>query len=286
MCFGSTRDEDGKVPITTGDRISCLPTARFNRPGVSTPVSFAPAATAQNSPLHNPDIPQESVMSELTVEHLSKQFATPSGTVKILENVSFRLAAGENAAVIGPSGSGKSTLLSILGALEPPSAGRVVLAGEEPFRLKARELARFRNKRVGFVFQEHYLLPQCTVLENVLLPTLAAGGPTEDTFARAVMLLERVGLSHRQDHRPAELSGGESQRAALARALIHRPTLILADEPTGNLDREAAERVADLLLELQALESAILVVVTHSKRLADRMQRCWELAGGHLSVSV
>ena len=180
----------------------------------------------------------------------------------------------------GPSGSGKSTLLNVLGALEPPSAGRVTLFGTDPFTLPERELARFRNREVGFVFQDHCLLPQCSVLENVLVPALVA--PRGDHEARARMLLGRVGLGERLDHRPAELSGGEKQRAALARALVLSPRLVLCDEPTGNLDAASAAAVADLLLELHGAEGGILVVVTHSPDLAARFAARRRMADGRL----
>ncbi|MCA9239055.1 MAG: ABC transporter ATP-binding protein, partial [Planctomycetales bacterium] len=174
-------------------------------------------------------------MASLVVEHLTKSYPTPSGELAVLREASFELAGGESLAIVGPSGSGKSTLLAILGALEPPSSGRVLLAGQDPFALDQQSLPAFRGQHIGFVFQEHYLLPQCTVLENVLTPHLAVGaaGPEEQRAARA--LLDRVGLADRLTHRPAELSGGERQRVAIARALVRRPTLVLADEPTGNL---------------------------------------------------
>ena len=207
----------------------------------------------------------------LVVENLSKEYRTPRGALPILSDVSLELSRGDAVAVMGPSGSGKSTLLYILGALEPPTSGGVTLDGQNPFALGERELAAFRNKEVGFIFQDHCLLPQCSVLENVLTPTLVArrdGG--DDYGARAQALLEQVGLAERLHHRPAELSGGEKQRAALARALMMRPTLLLCDEPTGNLDRKAAERVASLLLELHRAQQTVLVVVTHSAELAER----------------
>lgn len=181
---------------------------------------------------------------------------------------------------MGPSGSGKSTLLNILGALEPPSAGTVTLFGRNPFALGERDLATYRNREVGFVFQDHCLLPQCSLLENVLVPTLVA--PPGDHEARARTLLDRVGLGERLDHRPAELSGGEKQRAALARALVLRPRLLLCDEPTGNLDAAAAAAVADLLVELHRAESTILVVVTHSPELAARFDQRRRVAQGRL----
>lgn len=177
---------------------------------------------------------------------------------------------------MGPSGSGKSTLLYILGALEPPTAGTVTLDGRNPFQLPEKELAAFRNKQIGFVFQDHCLLPQCSVLENVLTPTLVAP-PTDGTLERARGLLDQVGLSDRIEHRPAELSGGEKQRVALARALIRQPTLLLCDEPTGNLDRMSAAAVASLLWELQARQRTILIVVTHNAELAARFPSRFEL---------
>jgi lipoprotein-releasing system ATP-binding protein len=169
---------------------------------------------------------------------------------------------------MGPSGSGKSTLLNILGALEPPTSGTVTLFGRNPFALSEKDVAAFRNKEVGFVFQDHCLLPQCSALENVLVPTLVA--PKADHEARARQLLTRVGLGERLDHRPAELSGGEKQRVALARAMVLEPRLLLCDEPTGNLDADSAQTVADLLFELHGQEQTILVLATHSSELAAR----------------
>jgi lipoprotein-releasing system ATP-binding protein len=177
---------------------------------------------------------------------------------------------------MGPSGSGKSTLLHILGALDTPTSGSVTLDGASPFELDQKALARFRNQKVGFVFQDHCLLPQCSVLENVLIPTLV-GESANNRTEYAVRLLDQVGLSERIDHRPAELSGGEKQRVALARALINEPLLLLCDEPTGNLDRKAAEVVAGLLLELHARQNTILVVVTHSVELASKLPVSYEL---------
>ncbi|HEU4594418.1 MAG TPA: ABC transporter ATP-binding protein, partial [Pyrinomonadaceae bacterium] len=206
----------------------------------------------------------------LEVSHLSKEYPTPTGALPILSDVSFKLARGEAVAVMGPSGSGKSTLLYILGALEPPTTGEVTLDGQNPFALRAGELAAFRNSRVGFVFQDHCLLPQCSVIENVLTPTLVAQGDGGGAEERARELLKQVGLADRLTHRPAELSGGEKQRVALARALVMRPLLLLCDEPTGNLDRDSADVVASLLLELHGRQETILVVVTHSPELAAR----------------
>lgn len=219
----------------------------------------------------------------LSVQHLSKQYPAPSEPLVVVNDVSFDLGEGETLAVTGPSGSGKSTLLYILGALEEPTSGEVFVSGENPFRLDAESVARFRNRRVGFIFQDHHLLPQLTALENVLVPAIADGKPVSpDTDERARALLDRVGLSARLDHRPAELSGGERQRTAIARALLHRPTLLLADEPTGNLDRRNADAVSSLLLELQSEEQSILVLVTHSDELAARFERRVELVDGRL----
>jgi lipoprotein-releasing system ATP-binding protein len=196
--------------------------------------------------------------------------------------VSFTLRRGQNLAILGPSGSGKSTLLSILGTLEPPTSGAVRLAGEDPFALDETALAKFRSRRIGFVFQDHHLLPQCTVLENVLTPFLADGAATPTDTEQATELLRRVGLAERLTHRPAELSGGERQRVAIARSLVRGPTLLLADEPTGNLDRTTAQVISDLLLELQAERQAILIVVTHSAALASALEKRMELDTGRL----
>ena len=205
----------------------------------------------------------------LTVSSVTKDYPTPTGPLRILENVSFSMAPGEAAAIMGPSGSGKSTLLYILGALDRPTGGSVTLGGEDPFTLNANALAAFRNRRIGFVFQDHALLPQCSVLENVLVPTLV-GTPDPDAPSRAKALVDRVGLGSRLGHRPAQLSGGEKQRVAIARALIRQPQLLLCDEPTGNLDAESANAVATLLFELHQAQKTVLVVVTHSDALAAR----------------
>jgi len=219
----------------------------------------------------------------LKVDAVSKQYETPRGPLPILGDISFSKDAGEALCIMGPSGSGKSTLLHVLGTLEPPSSGRVTLGDRDPFRLSEPELAAFRNREIGFVFQEHFLLPQCSVLENVLAPTLVSGDDgAHETRARE--LLGRVGLGERLDHRPAELSGGERQRAALARALILKPGLVLCDEPTGNLDAASAGAVADLLLELHAQEQAILILVTHSAALAERFEDRRRLAEGRLEA--
>ena len=221
-------------------------------------------------------------MPDLIVDHLSKQFGTADRPVFVLRNVSLQLSAGENAAIVGPSGSGKSTLLQIIGTLDQPSSGSVRLLGQEPHKLDEPKLAQFRNQQLGFVFQDHYLLPQLTMLENVLIPALADGKPSAEIVQRAKDLLKRVGLGERLEHRPAELSGGERQRAGVARALLLKPALVLADEPTGNLDRSSAKAVGDLLVELQQQENAMLLVVTHSLDLAAKMQRQYELNDGKL----
>jgi lipoprotein-releasing system ATP-binding protein len=217
----------------------------------------------------------------LDVAHLTKEYPTPRGPLTVLSDVSFSLAPGDRAAVMGPSGSGKSSLLYVLGALEPPSSGTMTLDGQDPFALAPAALAAFRNTAIGFVFQDHCLLPQCTVLENVLIPTLVARSDGDDT-ARARLLIDQVGLGDRIDHRPGELSGGERQRVAMARALIRRPRLLLCDEPTGNLDRAAADNVASLLVDLHQRQQSILIVVTHSVQLACRFPIRFELTDRQL----
>ncbi|HEX7174828.1 MAG TPA: ABC transporter ATP-binding protein [Pyrinomonadaceae bacterium] len=217
----------------------------------------------------------------LEVSNLYKEYPTPQGPLAILSDVSLALRRGDAVSIMGPSGSGKSTLLYIVGALERPTGGRVTLDGQDPFSLREKELAAFRNERVGFVFQDHCLLPQCNVIENVLAPTLVSKNG-DDAAGRARELLEQVGLSGRTSHRPAELSGGEKQRVSLARALIRRPSLLLCDEPTGNLDARAAESVASLLFELHRRQETILIVVTHSAELAARFPLRYELVGQQL----
>jgi lipoprotein-releasing system ATP-binding protein len=218
----------------------------------------------------------------LKVENLSKEYFTPAGPLRIVSDVSLTLPPGSAVSIMGPSGSGKSTLLYMLGALETPSSGSVTLKGQNPFLLSAKELAAFRNQQIGFVFQDHCLLPQCSVIENVLTPTMVAASANGEPTRRATELLKQVGLAERLDHRPAQLSGGEKQRAALARALIMKPQLLLCDEPTGNLDQKSAEIVADLLLETHQNAETILIVVTHSKELAARFPQRFELTNQHL----
>jgi lipoprotein-releasing system ATP-binding protein len=228
----------------------------------------------------------------LEVSSVSKSYAAPRGALTVLSDVSFSLTPGQAAAITGPSGSGKSSLLYLLGGLEPPTSGRVSLAGRDVYSLNPSDLADFRNTQIGFVFQDHCLLPQCSVLENVLVPTLIArrgnsagatqSGKPEDFSTRARSLIDQVGLSGRLDHRPGALSGGERQRVAIARALIRQPALVLCDEPTGNLDAASAAAVADLLLDLHRRQNNILIVVTHSPRLADHFSLRFELIDAHL----
>jgi lipoprotein-releasing system ATP-binding protein len=220
----------------------------------------------------------------LQVENLTKSFPTRSGELPVLRGITLEMADGEALAVVGPSGSGKSTLLHLLGTLDRPTSGTYRLWGDDPFALSDAALARFRNRRIGFVFQEHYLLPQCSVLENVLIPSVA--GYTDDRIeaeTRARELLDRVGLGARLDHRPAELSGGERQRVAFARAVLLRPALLLADEPTGNLDRQTARSVGKLLLDVHRQEHTILILVTHSPELAEMLPRQMEMVDGTLA---
>ena len=216
-----------------------------------------------------------------------KEYPTPGDPLVVIRDVSLSLSRGEAVAIMGPSGSGKSTLLFMTGTLETPTRGTITLDGSNPFALPGKELAAFRNQQIGFVFQDHHLLPQCSALENVLIPTMAPGSTLKGKGGEqgARRLLERVGLADRLEHRPAELSGGERQRVAIARALINSPPVILADEPTGNLDLRAADTVADLLLELHQEEKTILLLVTHSLALAERFSRRAELLEGRLEFA-
>jgi lipoprotein-releasing system ATP-binding protein len=212
----------------------------------------------------------------LELANLTKEYATPRGSLQILSDINLTFQRGDAVAIMGPSGSGKSTLLYVLGALEPPTSGTVTLDKRNPFELSEPAMAAFRNQKIGFVFQDHCLLPQCSVLENVLAPTLV-GGSKDEYVERAKKLLAQVGLSERLDHRPAELSGGEKQRVAIARALIREPLLLLCDEPTGNLDRHSAENVSSLLLDLHEQRQTILIVVTHSVELAGKFRTRFQL---------
>lgn len=217
----------------------------------------------------------------LKVEHISKEYPTPAGALRIVSDVSLQLPEGSAVSIMGPSGSGKSTLLYMIGALETPTSGTITLDDQNPFSLDAKKLAAFRNQRIGFVFQDHCLLPQMSVMENVLTPTLVAS-PNGSVASRAQELLKQVGLGERFDHRPGQLSGGEKQRVALARALIMKPRLLLCDEPTGNLDQKSAEVVANMLLDIHRQANTILIVVTHSSDLAARFPQRFELKNQHL----
>ena len=214
---------------------------------------------------------------------IRKVYQTLSEEIVVLESVSFSMNAGENLAIVGPSGSGKSTLLQILGTLDSPTSGTVHIGGQDPYQLTENQQARFRNERIGFIFQDHHLLPQWNVLENTLLPALAKGIPTQAIRERAIALLERVGLKDRMSHLPSQLSGGERERVAVARALVLKPMIVLADEPTGNLDQQSAENVARLLLEVPKEENTVLIVVTHSMSLAGQMQKRFELKNRQLT---
>jgi lipoprotein-releasing system ATP-binding protein len=230
--------------------------------------------------------PFDSAQGTLEVSKVSKQYATPRGPLTVLADATFSLKPGEAAAITGPSGSGKSSLLYILGALDAPSSGTVTLAGRNPFQLAPAALADFRNTDIGFVFQDHCLLPQCSVLENVLVPTLVArgDGTAGEETALARSLIEQVGLADRIEHRPGELSGGEKQRVAIARALIRKPRLLLCDEPTGNLDQASAATVASLLLDLHQRQQNILIVVTHSAKLAAEFPTRFEIVAQRLTL--
>jgi lipoprotein-releasing system ATP-binding protein len=218
----------------------------------------------------------------LEVTRVSKDYQTPSGPIRVLSDIDLSVGPGQSISIVGPSGSGKSTLLYILGALEPPSSGTVLLGGQNPFELDDRRLAAFRNRHVGFVFQDHHLLPQCSVLENVLVPTLVAREAVAGVEQLALDLIEQVGLTARLHHRPHELSGGEKQRVALARALVQHPGLVLCDEPTGNLDQESADMVSALLVDLHKRQQSILILVTHNLELAQRMDTQYMLGDARL----
>jgi ABC-type lipoprotein export system ATPase subunit len=226
----------------------------------------------------------EEASSLLELSQVTKEYDAFPAPAKVLKGVDLRLEPGEAVAVVGPSGCGKSTLLNIMGALDLPTSGSVTFKGQDLLQLEPAGAARFRNREIGFVFQLHHLLPQCTVFENVLVPTLV-NQTQQEAAERARHLLERVGLADRVDYRPGQLSGGERQRVAVVRALINRPSLLLADEPTGSLNEEGADNLTALLLELNHEEGMTLVVVTHSPRVAERMERVFELRDGVLSPS-
>jgi ABC-type lipoprotein export system ATPase subunit len=223
--------------------------------------------------------------SLLELKNVVKHYESPGSMgPQVLKGVDLRILPGETVAVVGPSGSGKTTLLNIIGALDRPTSGRVQLEGADLASLKEEELSHIRNRKIGFVFQLHHLLPQCTVLENVLVPALVDGDASaiRQKADRAHRLLERAGLGDRLEYRPGHLSGGERQRVALVRALINSPQLLLADEPTGSLDRSGSDRMADLLVELNREEGTALIIVTHAENLAERMDRLFELRDGLL----
>ena len=218
----------------------------------------------------------------LSVSQLTKTFQTAAGELTILQDAELSMQSGDSVAITGPSGCGKSTFLYLIGLLDEPTSGKILIAGEQPSTFDLAAQARFRNQKIGFIFQDHHLLPQCTVIENVLLPTLAGTGTTDETLKRAEHLLDRVGLKERLHHRPGQLSGGERQRVAVCRALINQPLLLLADEPTGNLDPKTADAVGSLLLEISNEQQAMLVCVTHSIELAGRFPTHYELSDGKL----
>jgi ABC-type lipoprotein export system ATPase subunit len=223
----------------------------------------------------------------LELVHVGKSYpsAGDQDGVQVLKDISLKVEKAQSLVIVGPSGSGKSTLLNIIGALDRPTSGQVLFDGGDLAGLDETQLARIRNRQIGFVFQLHHLLPQCTVLENVLVPTLAGGNhsSTGEIRNRALDLLDRVGLKELLLRRPGELSGGQRQRVAVVRALINKPKLLLADEPTGSLDREASENIADLLIELNRSERVTLIVVTHSLGLAGRIGHVMELREGLLT---
>lgn len=218
----------------------------------------------------------------LIVSDLHKAYPTPTEPLPILRGVSLTLRVGEALSLVGPSGSGKSTLLNILGTLDTPTSGQVTLGDVNPFALNASELARFRSERIGFVFQDHHLLPQCTALENILISRLAQQRASQEDVDRAKMLLKHVGLESRSGHLPAELSGGERQRVSVARALMNQPSLLLCDEPTGSLDAKSGAAIADLILSLATDARVILITVTHSRELAGRFGRKMRMDDGRL----
>ncbi len=224
----------------------------------------------------------------LELKNVTKHYEIPSGEghTIVIRDLSLQIEKGESAAVVGPSGSGKSTLLNIIGALDRPTSGEVLFLGKNLADLSDSELSRVRNQEIGFVFQLHHLLPQCTVLENVLIPTIPLGSKKDDkdVKSRALDLLKRVGLEKRRDYFPAQLSGGEMQRAAVVRALINNPKLILADEPTGSLDREASENLGRLMVEMNKEEGTTLITVTHSIEFARFMDKVFQLQDGVLEV--
>ena len=230
----------------------------------------------------NKSAPETSTTPLYRAQGISKSFAIGGDTVTILDALDLDIAAGETIAIVGASGVGKTTLLNILGTLERPTAGAVLYQGEEVFARREKALCRFRNRTIGFVFQFHHLLPEFTALENIMIPGLIAGRPRQEMEERAAALLEQIGLAARGRHQTGELSGGEQQRVAIARALVMRPAILLADEPTGNLDPRTGSQVFDLIAELNTRLSLATVIVTHNHELARRMDRCLVLRDGKL----
>jgi lipoprotein-releasing system ATP-binding protein len=218
----------------------------------------------------------------LQTEGLRRSFVEGGRRLEVLRGIDFAVAAGERIAIVGASGSGKTTLLQLLGGLDRPTAGSVLVTGQAISKLSAAAQGRLRNHALGFVYQFHHLLPEFSALENVAMPLLVRGEAPAAAMAAASELLQRAGLGERLTHRPGKLSGGERQRTAVARALVTRPAVVLADEPTGNLDRPTGERIFDLLLELNASAGTSLIVVTHDTHLAARLDRCLELRDGLL----
>ena len=225
-------------------------------------------------------------MPDFVAHNITKEYPTPAEPLKILAGVDVELNRGESLAVVGPSGSGKSTFLQIAGTLDQPTSGTLTLLDQNLIGLNDQQLAKVRNESLGFIFQDHHLLPQLSSLENVLIPAIAQGAATAETIERAKSLLDKVGLSDRTQHRPAQLSGGERQRVAVARALINEPVLVLADEPTGSLDQATAKQIGDLLLQLQAEQNTILIGVTHSMELAMTFQKQVRLDSGKFVPAV
>lgn len=222
--------------------------------------------------------------SLLAVSGLNKSFGSGDATVEVLKGIDLQIAAGETIALVGASGAGKSTLLHILGTLDRPTTGQVLFRGEDVFRLNDQALATFRNQAIGFVFQFHHLLPEFTALENVMMPLLIARTPRGEAREKASGLLGDVGLAHRLTHKPGELSGGEQQRVAIARALVGSPQVLLADEPTGNLDMKTSDEIHSLLCDIHAARGVTLIIVTHNERLAARLERTIRMVDGRISA--
>jgi ABC-type lipoprotein export system ATPase subunit len=250
-------------------------------------IATFPNAGLVGTPFFKNGIPMASSVDWLKVQNVYKAFVTGAGTLPILSNINLDLQRGESAAIVGPSGSGKSTLLNIIGTLENPTRGSVLLDGKDLAKLDEKESAAVRNREIGFIFQAHHLLPHCTVLENVLVPTIVfpAGDLKSSAPERASALLKKIGLGHRLDHRPGQLSGGEQQRVAVVRALINQPKVVLADEPTGALDRKSAESLSEVFAELNRENQFTLLMVTHSLEMARRMQKIYELRDGELFLN-